>query len=529
MLKKGLYRSVVLVILLLSLPPYSLAYDVQGSNLSDYIRPYEQEVMELAEAIGLKPFLSYPLENARTAYYWVSENIRYMRDDQRWGKRDYWQLPSTTLKLGTGDCEDQAILLTSLLRSLRLPRDNVRLVTAQIINSESGHAWVEIKVPLPIYGLETAVANALELLKNKKIDVSIGDFNFTRDITSNTIDEIKMEGLSRREGWIPLDPTAKIFGYPIPFSWWLTYGYNLYNIFGLKIDFKTLRVYQDRVRIWSAYKEIKNGESISFEVPCMCGDQILGVVKAKNTLKEQVLSIQPVSGWYNVVFGPCLIRARESLRFEWSADRSISAFILNQADWNNWAKLGTPPSYRTRKTAQEGYVQYTTKYSDNFYVVVCHWQSFVIYTYTIKRLWQETACNVKVLVNNPEGKSITTVSITRREVEKRFDFVAEKSGVYKVILKNVGQSATIYIRLEEYSTPLSPEIAGVSKNLKLAEQEYINKFVEVIEKNAKALFIIPLESIYAILLTSIIAIVSVIILIRRKIAGHNVISRKMHV
>jgi len=70
-------------------------------------------------------------------------------------------------------------------------------------------------VPLPIYGLETAVANALELLKNKKIDVSIGDFNFTRDITSNIIDEIKMKGLSRREGWIPLDPTAKIFGYPI--------------------------------------------------------------------------------------------------------------------------------------------------------------------------------------------------------------------------------------------------------------------------------------------------------------------------
>ena len=138
-----------------------------------------------------------------------------MKNDQRWGKRNYWQLPSTTLKLGTGDCEDQAILLTSLLRSLRLPRDNVRLVTAQIINSESGHAWVEIKVPLPIYGLETAVANALELLKNKKIDVSIGDFNFTRDITSNIIDEIKMKGLSRREGWIPLDPTAKIFGYPI--------------------------------------------------------------------------------------------------------------------------------------------------------------------------------------------------------------------------------------------------------------------------------------------------------------------------
>ena len=247
----------------------------------------------------------------------------------------------------------------------------------------------------------------------------------------------------------------------------------------------------------------------------MSGDQILGVVKAKNTLKEQVLSIRPVSGWYNVVFGPCFIRARESLRFDWSADRSVSVFILNQADWNNWAKIGTPPSYRTRKTAQEGYVQYTTKYSDNFYVVVCHWQSFIIYKYTIKRLWQETACNVKVLVKNPQGKSITTISITQREVEKHFDFVAEKSGVYRVILKNVGQSTTVYIRLEEYLTPLTREIAGVSKNLKLAEQEYINKFVEVIEKNAKSLFIIPLELIYAIVFISIIAIVSFIILIRK--------------
>ena len=43
--------------------------------------------------------------------------IEYKLDDDSHGRREYWQLPSETLLLGTGDCEDKAFLFISLCRA----------------------------------------------------------------------------------------------------------------------------------------------------------------------------------------------------------------------------------------------------------------------------------------------------------------------------------------------------------------------------------------------------------------------------
>jgi hypothetical protein len=536
MSKKVILGLMLSDILLIAFIPYTLAHDLSSYNLSDYVTPYDNEVIKLAETIGLNPFLSYPLDNTGNAYYWVSENIRYMQDEQRWGARDYWQLPSTTIRLGTGDCEDQAILLTSLLRALKLPRENVRLVIGP---TERGtyHAWVEIEIPLPIYGLETVTTHALELLENKKVAISIGEVSYNKSITSAAIAEMKTRGLSHRGGWIPLDTTAKLFGLPIPFSWWLTYGYNVYTLLGCRVTPE--QTFQDKARIWEENKELGTGGSISFEIPCLSGDHILGVAKARDAWKEQILNVQPVSGWYNIRFGPCSIGAGETIRFEWAADRSVSVYILNQADWSNWVGIGTPPSRRNEKMAQEGFLEYTAKYSDNFYVVVCHWQSFVIYTYTIKRVWQETGCNIQVSISDPQGISITSIFITQREVEKRFDFTAAKSGVYKVVLKNVGEFAPIYVRLEEFSTSLSPEIAGISENLALAEQEYVDKIARSVEENTGSDdlgFIWGSPLTIMIFSTSVIIVLAILLILKKrnklgflKNRLHNAIKTKLRV
>ncbi len=254
----GLIISIIFITLIF---PIAFAHDLQSSDLSNYITPYDEKVIELAEFIGMKPFLSYPLENARSAYYWVSENIQYRFDNQTWGVQEYWQLPSTTIKLGTGDCEDQALLLASLLRALKLPRDNVRLLVGST-GRGTYHAWVEIKLPLPIYGLESVAAHALDILENKKVTVSIGEVSFVQHISSKAIAEVKSAGLSHRDGWIPLDTTAKILpGYPVPFSWWLTYGYNVYTLFGFRVT--PLQTFQDKARVWEENKELETGEDVS--------------------------------------------------------------------------------------------------------------------------------------------------------------------------------------------------------------------------------------------------------------------------
>jgi hypothetical protein len=71
---------------------------------------------------------------------WVATNIDYMSDEKRWGE-DYWQTPEETLAYGTGDCEDFATLLCSLLRVYGIDAERV-YVALGIDDEEYGHAFL---------------------------------------------------------------------------------------------------------------------------------------------------------------------------------------------------------------------------------------------------------------------------------------------------------------------------------------------------------------------------------------------------
>ncbi len=49
---------------------------------------------------------------------WIHDNIEYERDPQGFITDDRWQMPGETLRLGTGDCEDMAILGASVMSAL---------------------------------------------------------------------------------------------------------------------------------------------------------------------------------------------------------------------------------------------------------------------------------------------------------------------------------------------------------------------------------------------------------------------------
>jgi len=77
---------------------------------------------------------------------WVGRNVEYVSDYDSYGVGEYWQLGKETLESRTGDCEDFAILLCSLLRADGWSTEGVYVVVGQ---NKAGdyHAWVKIKIP----------------------------------------------------------------------------------------------------------------------------------------------------------------------------------------------------------------------------------------------------------------------------------------------------------------------------------------------------------------------------------------------
>jgi len=72
---------------------------------------------------------------------WVGSHVSDVSDQSIHGVPDYWQLPAETLALGTGDCEDYAILLCSLLRAYGVSADQVYVAVGQTSTKED-HAWL---------------------------------------------------------------------------------------------------------------------------------------------------------------------------------------------------------------------------------------------------------------------------------------------------------------------------------------------------------------------------------------------------
>jgi len=100
-----------------------------------YVTPNNPTIKELASNIT-----GYPKWLALCN--WVSYNIQYKYDTDVHGVRNFWQLPIETLQLKTGDCEDYAILLCSLLRASGYDENSAFVVLGY--TNKTGHAWVRI-------------------------------------------------------------------------------------------------------------------------------------------------------------------------------------------------------------------------------------------------------------------------------------------------------------------------------------------------------------------------------------------------
>jgi transglutaminase-like putative cysteine protease len=131
-------------------------------DIREFVQPWSLPVQELAEGLR-RPTLE---ETITSCWDWVARNIAYppgpLEKMDRHTREaflapsrllvlpnlpgfrstvyDHWGFPAETLALGMGDCDDSAVLLTSLLRNF-LPEDRV-FATAGLFGRWGGHVWV---------------------------------------------------------------------------------------------------------------------------------------------------------------------------------------------------------------------------------------------------------------------------------------------------------------------------------------------------------------------------------------------------
>ena len=69
---------------------------------------------------------------ALIVWHYIVEHVCYSRENR---EHDFWQFPSETLQLRSGDCEDKAFLCASLLLAAGIPPDRVRVVIGVLARS----------------------------------------------------------------------------------------------------------------------------------------------------------------------------------------------------------------------------------------------------------------------------------------------------------------------------------------------------------------------------------------------------------
>lgn len=73
---------------------------------------------------------------------WVDFNVVYKSDYSVHGESNYWQLPFETAGLRSGDCEDYAILLCTLLRAYGIPAEEVFVAIGLNADGTVAHAYL---------------------------------------------------------------------------------------------------------------------------------------------------------------------------------------------------------------------------------------------------------------------------------------------------------------------------------------------------------------------------------------------------
>jgi hypothetical protein len=100
-------------------------------------------LQQIVKQYGLKKLTNN--DTALACQKWVVQFLYYKEDDQANQCPEFWQFPFETLEMGTGDCEDGAILMASLMITAGIPVYRVKVCAGYVQESptapQGGHCY----------------------------------------------------------------------------------------------------------------------------------------------------------------------------------------------------------------------------------------------------------------------------------------------------------------------------------------------------------------------------------------------------
>jgi predicted transglutaminase-like cysteine proteinase len=119
---------------------------VQDSLIAEIFLQYPNDVIKTKAKEIVHPYDANDIK-AFKIFEWVARNIKYKLDKDEYDRLEVWQPPVITIRKGTGDCEDAAFLIHSLMLNAGIPWDRIRTYGGEVEldGSSFGHAWTAYK------------------------------------------------------------------------------------------------------------------------------------------------------------------------------------------------------------------------------------------------------------------------------------------------------------------------------------------------------------------------------------------------
>lgn len=93
---------------------------------------------------------------------WANAKIRYVEDQELYGKADYWASAGATLRMGAGDCEDIAIVKMQLLAAMGVSQSDMYLTIARDLARNADHAVLVVRAEGRHWLLDNATSALLD-------------------------------------------------------------------------------------------------------------------------------------------------------------------------------------------------------------------------------------------------------------------------------------------------------------------------------------------------------------------------------